>query len=159
MTPRVRDAGNTHRCPCSLFICCRQHTLDRRETVLYCCRLSNQLDHFGNGGRTKVLDRHRDCGIPNLWLTSNFPIFKSVCACECGAYPMAIQQRCDDPTIEEVLGSGGVIRTRSPLSDRKLTVPVALQVEAGRVISPTTPAEITHHLVLECLAGHVSNIA
>jgi hypothetical protein len=58
-----------------------------------------------------------------------------------------------------VPGAGGEVLIRSPLRDSHLTIPLALEMEAYRVICPTPPAEVAHHLVLDRSRWHSSHFA
>src|SRR5580692_6991044 len=79
--------------------------------------------------------------MPDFGVGSDLSLFPLVGIGDRRADAMTVQQRGDDPAVQEMPRSSRELIARSPLSDGKLAVPVALEVETCWVIRSTSPAE------------------
>src|SRR5580700_2410682 len=92
--------------------------------------------------------------MPDFGVRSDLSPFALVGIGDSCADAMTVQQRGDDPAVQEMPRSSRELVARSPLGDGKLAVPVALELEARWVIRSTSPAVVVPHPILERLAFH-----
>lgn len=149
MTPPSGNSRRPNSRTDSILAVRSKYTFNRCRPLVGFGEMRREFDHPGDGSRPRVLDRQDGGGMPDFWVRTDPSPLMLVGVSNCSAHAMAVQERCDNPAVQEMTRTRSELLSWRPLSCGQLPIPIALEVEAAGVVGPAPPAVVVPHLVLD----------
>jgi hypothetical protein len=135
-----------------------KRTTDPSLSPIDFCDARSQLQRLTDGRRLKIGNMQVGGDVPDARRAPDGPPFTAIGVGNSQIQAVAIDQRSDDSTVNNLFGSTAVMRLRFPGSNSIVSIPGAFNLQTLTVVRPASVTEAYGALILERLLAHTRSI-